>query len=91
MMNCTATIGAGILGPSINSLITKQVSPTQVGATLGVSAAFVSGANAITPIIGGAIFQWYGASTPFLLGGGLLLILVIPAVMRIPKMSESSA
>lgn len=78
-----ATVGAGILGPSINSLITKQIPGDQVGATLGVSAAFVSGANALTPILGGALFQFLGSTSPFLLGGILLLILLIPAVTRI--------
>lgn len=78
-----ATIGAGILAPSINSLITKQVPADQVGTTLGVSAAFVSGANAITPILGGAIFQFLGSTAPFLLGGLLLLILIIPAVTKV--------
>lgn len=67
-----ATIGAGILAPSINSLITKQVPADQAETTLGVSAAFVSGANAITPILGGAIFQFLGSTAPFLLGGILL-------------------
>ncbi|MCA9915399.1 MAG: MFS transporter, partial [Anaerolineae bacterium] len=82
-------IGAGILTPSLNSMITKQVSPDRVGATLGVSAAFVSGANAITPIIGGAVFEWIGASAPFLIGGVLLITLVIPA-MRIPRKRASA-
>ena len=80
-----ATVGAGMLAPSINSLITRQVSLAQVGSVLGVSATFVSAANAITPIIGGTIFRWFGSTTPFLLGGVLLAILIIPAVMRIPK------
>jgi DHA1 family tetracycline resistance protein-like MFS transporter len=79
-----ATIGAGILAPSINSLITKQVPADQVGTTLGVSAAFVSGANAITPILGGAIFQFLGSTSPFLLGGILLFILLVPAITKIP-------
>jgi MFS transporter, DHA1 family, tetracycline resistance protein len=79
-----ATIGAGMLAPSINSLITKQVPADQAGTTLGVSAAFVSGANAITPILGGAMFQFLGSTSPFLIGGLLLLLLLIPAVTRIP-------
>lgn len=80
-----ATIGAGILGPSINSMITKQVSPKQVGATLGVSAAVVSAANAITPIGGGAMFQWLGSTAPFLVGGIVLLLLLLPATRSIPS------
>ncbi len=66
-------IGGGVLQPSINSLITKQVSPREVGGILGISAAFLSGANAISPLILGAIFQWLGASAPFLIGGVILI------------------
>ena len=51
---------------------------------LGVSAAFVSAANAITPILGGAAFEWWGSTMPFLLGGILLLALLWPAVRRVP-------
>ena len=60
-----AAIGGGILQPSINSLITKQVTPTERGGILGISAAFLSAANAIAPLLGGILYQWGGASTPF--------------------------
>jgi MFS family permease len=44
-----AAIGGGVLQPSINSMITKQVLPIEIGGILGISASFLSGANAITP------------------------------------------
>lgn len=70
-------IGRAILSPSINSLITKRISAAHIGGTLGVSSSLVSAANTITPVLGGAIFQWMGSSAPFLIGGvvmgGLLL------------------
>ncbi|MBC8508144.1 MAG: MFS transporter [Anaerolineales bacterium] len=69
------SIGGGVLQPSINSMITQQVSPEEVGGTLGISAAFLSGSNAITPLIMGAIFEWFGSTAPFLIGGIILLIL----------------
>ncbi len=72
------SIGGGILHPGINSLITKRVDPAEVGGMLGISAAFLSGANAIAPLIGGAIFQAFGSTAPFLMGGllmGTLLLL----------------
>ena len=49
-----AAIGGGILQPSINSMITQRVDPNEVGGTLGISAAFLSGSNAITPLVMGA-------------------------------------
>lgn len=86
-----AVIGAGILSPSINSSITKQVSPSQIGGTLGISAAFVSAANAITPVLGGALFQWLGSTAPFLLGGIILLVLLVFALKYIPAKSAQTA
>ena len=76
-------IGGGVLQPSINSLISKQVGPAEVGGILGISAAFLSGANAISPLILGAIFQWLGASAPFLMGGVILIGLWLIALRRI--------
>jgi predicted MFS family arabinose efflux permease len=40
-----------------------------VGGMLGISAAFLSAANALAPIIGGALFQTIGPAAPFLFGG----------------------
>jgi len=72
-----ASIGGGILQPSINSLITKRVERGEVGGMLGISAAFLSGANAVAPLIGGAIFQTLGSTAPFLLGGLLMAVLLL--------------
>lgn len=70
-----ASIGGGILQPAINSLITKRVESGETGGMLGVSAAFLSGANALAPLIGGAIFQALGSTAPFLAGGLLMAVL----------------
>jgi DHA1 family tetracycline resistance protein-like MFS transporter len=80
-----AAIGGGVLQPSINSSLTKQVSQEDVGGTLGLSSSFMSGANAITPLVMGAIFQWVGAGAPFILGGIILLILWFVARRSIPE------
>jgi len=77
-----ASIGGGILQPSINSLITKRSDHSEVGGMLGISSAFLSGANALAPLIGGAIFQTLGSTAPFLLGG-LLMALLLLFAMRI--------
>ena len=66
------SIGAGLIRPSLNSLMTKRVSKNEYGSILGVSSSFVSAANASAPLIGGYLFQQYGASTPFFIGGLLM-------------------
>ncbi len=84
-----ASIGGGILSPSINSLITKHVAKRDVGGALGVSSSLTSAANALAPLIGGALFQFVGTSAPFLLGGGVMALLVMFARRRIPPSTET--
>jgi MFS family permease len=83
-------VGGGVLQPSINSLITKRSDPSQAGGMLGISAAFLSGANAVAPVVGGAIFQALGSRAPFLLGGALLAVLFVIALRAIRPEAEGS-
>lgn len=46
--------GNGLLQPSINSLITQRVPAQDVGGALGLGAAFLSLANVLGPLWGGA-------------------------------------
>ncbi|MGJ3238456.1 MAG: MFS transporter [Anaerolineae bacterium] len=81
------TIGAGLIRPALNSMMTKLVSTQEYGSILGVSASFVSAANATAPLIGGYLFQQYGASAPFFIGGGLMAVLFVLSVIIIPVQS----
>jgi MFS family permease len=74
-----AAVGGGVLQPSLNSLITKRVALHEIGGTLGISAAFLSGANALAPLIGGALFQGFGSTAPFLAGAVVLGLLFVAA------------
>jgi DHA1 family tetracycline resistance protein-like MFS transporter len=86
-----ASIGGGVLQPAINSLITKRIEPVEIGGMLGISAALLSGANAIAPLLGGAIFQAWGSSAPFLLGGIVLALLLLFATQTIKPGREELA
>ena len=66
------SVGAGLIRPALNSLLTQRVGPTEYGSVLGVSAALVSAANATAPLLSGLMFQTYGASVPFIVGGLLM-------------------
>lgn len=76
-------VGGGVLHPAINSLITRRASAEEVGGILGMSAAFLSAANAITPIALGAVFQFVGSTGPFLISGLVLWLLWLLARQRI--------
>ena len=74
-----AAIGGGVLQPAVNSMLTRSVPSDEVGGILGVSAAFLSGANVWAPVLGGALFQALGSTAPFLAGGVLLAALWVIA------------
>jgi MFS family permease len=85
MMVIPLAVGAGLIRPNLNSIMTRRVGKQEYGSILGVSASFVSAANAAAPLLGGYVFQHYGSTVPFLLGGLLMgglalssLILVKP-------------
>ncbi len=78
-------IGGSILRPTINSVITKRVSPLEIGGILGVSTAFSSLANFAAPIMGGAVFQWAGATALFLIWGGAVFALFLIARRKLEK------
>ena len=66
------SVGAALMRPAINSLLTRRVSEQEYGKVLGASSALVSAANALSPLAAGLIFQSLGAAAPFLIGAGLM-------------------
>ena len=66
------SVGAALIRPALNSLITRTVEKTEYGSALGASAALVSAANAAAPLLAGLAFQSYGPSMPFVSGGLLM-------------------
>lgn len=77
------SIGAGLIRPSLNSLMTQRVSSDNYGQVLGVSSSFVSAANASAPLVGALVFQTYGNSAPFLIGGMLMVVLTLLSILLI--------
>lgn len=72
-----AAVGGGVLQPSINSLISQKVTVEEIGGTLGISAGLLSAANSFAPVIGGAMFQSFGSSAPYLFGALLCALLFL--------------
>ena len=84
------SIGAGLIRPSLNTLLTHRVSQQEYGIVLGTSAALVSAANAAAPLLGGLIFQQQGATAPFLIGGGLMTVLCLASLSISPTKTAHS-
>mgnify|MGYP000501130763 CR=1 FL=1 len=74
-------VGAGLIRPALNSLMVQRAHAGETGAVLGVSAAFVSLADAVAPLIGGWIFQMYGSSAPFAIGGVIMAVLWLASLL----------
>jgi MFS transporter, DHA1 family, tetracycline resistance protein len=76
-------VGAGLIRPALNTLLTKQVGG-EYGSVLGASSATVSAANAAAPLLAGLAFQSYGPTAPFWIGGAAMLgvLLLAHVVLR---------
>lgn len=76
-------VGAGALQPTLNSLITKRVAPTEVGGILGISTSMLSAANVLAPLLAGALFQFGGPGIPFWASALLMGVLCVFAIYRV--------
>lgn len=84
------SVGAALMRPAINSLLTRRVSEQEYGKVLGVSSALVSAANALSPLAAGLIFQSLGAAAPFLIGAGLMGGLFVLGMIYLSRGNEIS-
>ncbi len=84
VMMVPAGIGGGMLQPSINSMITKRVKASERGGIMGISAAVISGANVIAPLMGGVLFQ-VNTGLPFIVWGVIMAALLAAAYWALPQ------
>ncbi len=73
------SLSGAVLRPVLSSMISREARGGEVGATLGVSTAVISLMNAISPLIGGAIFMT-STGAPFMLGASAALAALMMAV-----------
>ena len=63
--------------PTINTLITKNVAPTEIGSALGVSATFVGAGSVVGPLLSGYLFEQIAPGAPFAVNALLSLCLLV--------------
>lgn len=65
-------IGSALMNPTINSLISKAAPPDKQGLTMGTAQSLAALARVFGPPSGTALFQFFGPSAPYLVGGLLM-------------------
>lgn len=71
--------------PTINSLLTKRAGRSDIGETLGISAAFVGLGTVIGPLAGGYLFARFAPGAPYLAGSALSLLLLVTLLSVVPN------
>lgn len=76
-------VGAGLLYPTLNSLISKTVPPTEMGIVFGVIASLTSLMSVFGPLWAGLMYDRIMPSAPYWTGAILLLIaFVLSALLK---------
>ncbi|PIQ86584.1 MAG: hypothetical protein COV74_04190 [Candidatus Omnitrophica bacterium CG11_big_fil_rev_8_21_14_0_20_45_26] len=76
---CVMSLGASLYGPTLNSLISKEADPSQLGRAMGISQGISALARVLGPAWGGFLFG-IQYRLPFLLTAGLLSFAIIVGV-----------
>jgi MFS family permease len=83
------SVGAALIRPNANSLLTRGTSGEDYGSILGVSAAVISAANGLSPILCGLIFQQFGPTVLFGAGGAAMLLLALLSLVAVRQPAPS--
>ncbi len=78
--------GFALMSPSLTSLLSLNVAPTQQGMMMGVSRSAMTLARVIGPIVAGWIFASLGKDWPFYGGAALMGIVVVLAALWLPSL-----
>jgi MFS transporter, DHA1 family, tetracycline resistance protein len=84
VVNLLLASGMGLLNPAINSLISRQAAIDEQGGILGVSQSASSLARALAPPLAGLLFDLAGHNSPYLVGGGVMVAVLVLA-FRLPR------
>lgn len=71
------SVGIGLISPTINSLISKNVSPMEIGEVFGVNTSLSSLMTVLGPLWAGLVYDYVRPSAPYWIGAILLIIAFI--------------
>jgi MFS family permease len=82
-------MGNGFLMPSINSLVSMHSPAGSQGKMMGILQSMGSLARAVGPLFSGILYAQYFA-LPYLMGGFLMMIVFVLAIMLNSKLSKKT-
>ena len=82
------SIGLGLTTPTLNSIISKIVSPREIGEVFGVNASLNSLMSVIGPLWAGLVYDYIRPTAPYWMGAILLIIAFILIVRTKIKPKE---
>jgi MFS family permease len=71
--------GAGVVSPSLSSLISQSAGKTVQGGVLGISQSAASLARILGPAFAGAVFALAGRNAPYVAGTAVMLVVMVLA------------
>ncbi|MGH7525037.1 MAG: MFS transporter [Gemmatimonadales bacterium] len=83
-------IGTALMFPAVTSLLSRSVDPAELGTMMGVAQTFAGIARVVAPIAGTFAFQTLGISSPFILGGAIVLLVSWTTFHHVPARSAAA-
>jgi MFS family permease len=80
--------GSGINNPSNSSLLSKLCPKDETGGVMGVGQSMSTLGRILGPIAGGYLFDAMGASSPYWLGAGCMLVACLLS-FRLPRIQKT--
>jgi DHA1 family tetracycline resistance protein-like MFS transporter len=77
-------LGAGLVNPSLSSLISLAAGKETQGSVLGLSQSAASLARILGPVWAGLVFAGFGRDWPFI-SGAVIMALVLILALRLPR------
>ena len=79
----------GVENTVVSSLVSRSVSPSEVGGAFGLSSGLQSVGSILAPVLGGVLLQSVGTWAPGVVAGAILVALVPYAVLRLMRPVEA--
>ena len=83
-------LGSALTNPTMSALISKSVSDTKQGLTMGITQGLGAMGRVLGPLAGTGLFQAFSPAAPYHFGAVLLAIAGVAAWMRLPGIIRQS-
>jgi len=83
LLTATGVIAGGIM-PALSALLAVYTEPGEEGAVYGLESAIISGARALSPMIGAVLVSWFGLRSVYIAVGIIFLMMAVVVQRWLP-------